>query len=298
MLGKFPASWAASLDCLPVSWSLHFTSLPSRLAEVAFSASVRWSACQSRQLRYWWWPPSRDFPDSCLSPWFLPSVAPCLALSSRSSGFYLAASIPVSARGTFPVTGFKRLSAETPPSWTPSLVFSRVWPWGTRAKTVSPRVHSSTHSWTSTTIPRSTCLKITILFFFSPLPVQPSCFIFSSLTFPRMPHTWQMLEGIFHLSYLLVSSSRTSLWLYLIEDHLKQGQDFPLWSQGCKKALSTLYLGRTLLIWDEYPDFRDLSGNSPVPCVWEPILNSLGSFKNDSSLTSHFILVGTSSPWE
>lgn len=59
------------------------------------------------------------------------------------------------------------------------------------------------------------------------LSAQPSCFIFPTLTFPRMPHKRQMLEGASCLSYLLMSSSRTYLCPCHIEDLLKQRQDFP-----------------------------------------------------------------------
>lgn len=58
------------------------------------------------------------------------------------------------------------------------------------------------------------------------LSAQPSCFIFPTLTFPRMPHTRQMLEGASCFPYLLMSSSRTYLCPCHIEDLLKQRQDF------------------------------------------------------------------------
>lgn len=136
---------------------------------------------------------------------------------------YLAPSVPVSIRWRFPATLFKRFSAFSTSTPEPHLLLGLILE--THARTVCPRVHCPTHSCPSQAFPRSTCLNTphTLV----SLPMQPSCLIFSTLTFPRMPHTRQMSGRTSRLSYLLTSSSRPCLCPCHIEDLLKQRQDFP-----------------------------------------------------------------------
>lgn len=49
-------------------------------------------------------------------------------------------------------------------------------------------------------------------------------------------------------------------------------------------------------IWEKYPAFRGLSGDFQYHVCETPLPSSLGSFKNDSSLTSHFICWGQLHP--